>query len=103
MQASWERNYGKMGGPERTNGLGKSTDELDYTGETRAVYRELRDRKVALFIDKMKQGVWEMRYEMRAEVPGKFHALPVLGQAMYVPEIRANSAEVRIEVLDRAE
>jgi hypothetical protein len=41
-----------------------------------------------------------MRYDFRAEVPGKFHALPVLGQAMYVPEIRANSAEVRISVED---
>jgi len=44
--------------------------------------------------------VWEMRYELRAETPGKFHALPVLGQAMYVPEIRCNSNELRVEVLD---
>jgi uncharacterized protein YfaS (alpha-2-macroglobulin family) len=41
-----------------------------------------------------------MRYDFRAEVPGKFHALPVLGQAMYVPEIRANSAEIRVNVED---
>jgi hypothetical protein len=34
-------------------------------------------------------------------VPGKFHALPVLGQALYVPELRANSAEIRVEVTDR--
>ena len=39
-----------------------------------------------------------VRYEARAEVPGQFHALPLLGQAMYVPEIRANGAEVRIHV-----
>jgi uncharacterized protein YfaS (alpha-2-macroglobulin family) len=72
----------------------------DFTGRNRWVYQELRDRKVALFIDHLPQGVWEMRYDFRAEVPGKFHALPVLGQAMYVPEIRANSAEVRISVED---
>jgi uncharacterized protein YfaS (alpha-2-macroglobulin family) len=74
--------------------------ESDYTGRTRWVYQELRDRKVALFIDKLPEGIWEIRYDFRAEAPGQFHALPVLGQAMYVPEIRANSAEVRINVED---
>jgi len=74
--------------------------DADYTGRTRWVYQELRDRKVALFIDKLPEGVWEIRYDFRAEVPGQFHALPVLGQAMYVLEIRANSAEVRINVSD---
>jgi hypothetical protein len=77
----------------------EATDS-DYTGRTRWVYQELRDRKVALFIDKLPEGVWEIRYDFRAEVPGQFHALPVLGQAMYVPEIRANSAELRINVED---
>ena len=42
-----------------------------------------------------------MRYELGAEVPGDFHALPVLGHAMYVPEIRCNSEELRVCVLDR--
>jgi hypothetical protein len=62
------------------------------------VYQELRDRKVALFIDHLPQGKWEIRYTLRAEVPGQFHALPLLGQAMYVPEIHANGEEVRITV-----
>ena len=53
------------------------------------MHQELRDRKVALFVDKLPQGVWEIRYELRAEVPGSFHALPLMGHAMYVPEIRA--------------
>ncbi|MCS6804576.1 MAG: alpha-2-macroglobulin family protein [Acidobacteriota bacterium] len=73
----------------------------DYTRRRRWVYQELRDRKVALFIDKLPQGVWQIRYDLRAEVPGQFHALPVLAHAMYVPEIRANSAEVRIRVEDQ--
>ena len=62
----------------------------------------LRDRKIAMFLDKLPEGVWEIRYELRAEVPGQFHALPLLGHAMYVPEIRANGAETRLEVRDRA-
>jgi len=76
-------------------------DPADYTGRTRWVYQELRDRKVALFIDKLPEGVWELRYELRAEVPGSFHALPALGHAMYVPEIRCNGAEIRLRVEDR--
>ena len=70
------------------------------TGRQRWVYRELRDRKVALFIDKLPQGIWEVRYELRAEVPGAFHALPVTAEAMYVPEIRGNGREVRLSVVD---
>jgi len=76
-------------------------DETGFTGSTRRVYQELRDRKVALFIDHLPQGVWQIRYDFRAEVPGQFHALPVLGGAMYVPEIRCNSAELRVRVMDK--
>ena len=76
------------------------TSATDFTGRTRWVYQELRDRKVALFIDHLPEGVWQLSYEMRAESPGAFHALPVLGHAMYVPEIRTNGAEVRIKVVD---
>ncbi|MDB6124141.1 MAG: Large extracellular alpha-helical protein [Pedosphaera sp.] len=72
----------------------------DHTGRSQWVYQELRDRKIALFIDKLPEGVWEIKYDLRAEVPGQFHALPVMGHAMYVPEIRCNGAEVRITVED---
>jgi hypothetical protein len=79
---------------DRATGRGES----DYTGRRRWVYQELRDRKAAFFIDKLPQGVWEIRYDLRAEAPGTFHALPVLGHAMYVPEIRCNGVETRISV-----
>ncbi len=69
-----------------------------FTGRSRWVYQELRDRKVALFIDKLPEGIWEMRYDFRAEVPGTFHALPVVGHAMYVPEIRCNDQELRLVI-----
>lgn len=65
------------------------------------VYQELRDRKVALFIDRLPEGFWEIRYLLRAEVPGRFHGMPVLGHAMYVPEIRCNGEEIRLKVEDR--
>jgi alpha-2-macroglobulin len=71
-----------------------------FTNRTRWVYQELRDRKVALFLDRLPEGIWQLSYEMRAEAPGAFHALPVLGHAMYVPEIRTNGAETRVRVVD---
>jgi uncharacterized protein YfaS (alpha-2-macroglobulin family) len=77
-----------------------SMEAENFTGRSRWVYQELRDRKVALFIDKLPQGVWEIPYELRAEAPGQFHALPVLGHAMYVPEIRCNGEETRVVVKD---
>ncbi|HSS19745.1 MAG TPA: alpha-2-macroglobulin family protein [Pyrinomonadaceae bacterium] len=76
------------------------TAPQDFTGRSQWVYQELRDRKVAMFIDHLPEGIWQLSYEMRAETPGAFHALPVLGHAMYVPEIRTNGAEIRIKVLD---
>ncbi|MCI0416561.1 MG2 domain-containing protein [bacterium] len=91
-----ELKAGKAG----ANTISPLPDSGIYTGDTRWVYQELRDRKVALFVDKLREGIWEIRYDLRAEVPGKFHALPLLGYAMYVPEIRANSNEVRITVED---
>ena len=72
-----------------------------YTGRSRGLHQELRDRKVAFFLDQCPEGFWEIRYDLRAEAPGTFHALPLLAEALYVPEIRANGAEVRVQVLDR--
>lgn len=72
----------------------------DFTPNTRWIYQEMRDRKVATFIDQLPQGFWELRYVLRAEAAGRFHALPTLGHAMYVPEIRCNTAEQVVAVTD---
>jgi alpha-2-macroglobulin len=71
-----------------------------YTGRAHGVHQELRDRKVALFVSELDEGFWELRYDLRAEVPGRFTAMPLLAHAMYVPEIRANGRDLRVEVLD---
>ena len=78
-----------------------SSDDGDYTGKRLWVYQEQRDQKTASFIDHLSEGVWELRYEYRAETPGQFHALPVLGEAMYVPELRCNSDESLIGIDER--
>lgn len=73
----------------------------EFTGRSEGVYPEWRDRNAAFFVSRLPQGFWELRYSYRAETPGKFHALPVTAHAMYVPEIRGNSAEVRVDVAER--
>ncbi|HEX6044913.1 MAG TPA: alpha-2-macroglobulin family protein, partial [Pyrinomonadaceae bacterium] len=85
---------------DKSAALMNFVSQSDFTGRSRWVYQELRDRKVALFIDRLPEGVWQLSYELRAEAPGAFHALPVLGHAMYVPEIRTNGAETRVRVVD---
>ena len=64
----------------------------------RAIYREERDEKSVFFLDRMEAGTWEIRFGMRAVTPGDFRALPVQVEAMYVPEIRANSDARRVRV-----
>ena len=63
-------------------------------------YMELRDEKVTFFVPSLGRGDHLMRYRMRAEVPGVFHALPTTLFGMYVPELRANSHEHVIEIVD---
>lgn len=61
---------------------------------------ELRDEKVVFFIGLLEQGDSILRYKLRAETPGTFHALPTSGFAMYAPEVRAISDEMRLKIND---
>jgi uncharacterized protein YfaS (alpha-2-macroglobulin family) len=56
---------------------------------------ELRDERVAFFITHLAQGTQVIRYTLRAETPGSYHALPAHGYAMYAPEIAALADEWR--------
>jgi uncharacterized protein YfaS (alpha-2-macroglobulin family) len=62
---------------------------------------ELRDEKVVFFIGLLEQGEHILRYKMRAETPGHFHALPTSGFAMYAPEVRGISDEMRLKVTEQ--
>lgn len=62
---------------------------------------ELCDEKVAFFITYLTQGEHLIQYRMRAEIPGTFHALPTHGWAMYAPELRANSDENMLKIVDQ--
>ncbi|MCZ7646533.1 MAG: MG2 domain-containing protein [Planctomycetota bacterium] len=61
---------------------------------------ELRDEKVAFFATWLPKGEHRIAYKLRAEIPGVFHALPAHAQAMYAPEIRAISDEMRLGIKD---
>lgn len=61
---------------------------------------ELRDEKVVFFITSLMQGKHTVTYKMRVEVPGKFHTMPTNGYAMYVPEIKGISDELRVGIED---
>jgi len=61
---------------------------------------ELRDTKTAFFVDHLPQGTRVLRYRLRAEVPGAFHALPTNGYAMYAPDVRALSSGWHVTVGD---
>jgi len=61
---------------------------------------ELRDDRVLFFVQSLSPGDHVLRYRLRAEVPGQFLALPANGFAMYNPEIRANSSDKRIRIID---
>jgi len=74
-----------------------------WSGQQQPLHQEWRDRQVALFVDELPEGVWEIRYTLRAEAPGAFHALPAVGQAMYIPQIRGNSHEKRFKVTEALE
>jgi alpha-2-macroglobulin len=73
----------------------------ERTNNSIYVYQELRDQKIASFISKLPEGLYTITYELRAEVPGVYHALPVIAEAMYVPEIRGNSDEFRASIEDK--
>ena len=67
------------------------------------VFIEFRDEKVTMFASWVPQGKHALKYRLRAETPGKFHALPTVSEAMYAPLVRANSDEMRINIADKEE
>jgi uncharacterized protein YfaS (alpha-2-macroglobulin family) len=62
---------------------------------------ELRDDRVAFFITRLPQGKRLLSYRMRAETPGAFHALPLIGYAMYAPRVRCISDEGNLQIQDK--
>jgi uncharacterized protein YfaS (alpha-2-macroglobulin family) len=71
-----------------------------YTKNDLGAYVEFRDNRVVFFAKMLARGKHSVSYRMHAEIPGKFSALPTRGAAMYAPELKANSDELKIGVKD---
>lgn len=71
-----------------------------YTGNAMGAYMEFRDNRVVFFVTRLARGTHSVSYRMRAEIPGKFSALPTKAWAMYAPELKANSDEIKLQVKD---
>jgi uncharacterized protein YfaS (alpha-2-macroglobulin family) len=71
-----------------------------YTYEGLGAYREFRDNRTAFLVRALPLGKHNLTYRLRAEIPGKFSALPANANAMYAPELRANSDEMKLGVED---
>jgi uncharacterized protein YfaS (alpha-2-macroglobulin family) len=71
-----------------------------YTGNELGAYVEFRDNRVVFFVRQLARGKHSVSYRMRAETPGKFSALPTRAAAMYAPELKANSDEIKLRVED---
>ncbi len=71
-----------------------------YNGNDLGAYVEFRDERVAFFARTLARGKHSVSYRLRAEIPGRFHALPARAQAMYAPELRGNSDEIQLRIED---
>ncbi|SHJ40970.1 hypothetical protein SAMN02745216_01604 [Desulfatibacillum alkenivorans DSM 16219] len=71
-----------------------------YSGAGMGAYVEYRDERVAFFCRSVLRGTHNLSYRMRAEIPGRFSALPTKAHAMYAPELKANSGEIKLRVED---
>jgi uncharacterized protein YfaS (alpha-2-macroglobulin family) len=74
-----------------------------YTAGGLGAYVEFRDERVAFFMRTLARGKHSVSYRVRAEVPGLFSALPTNAYAMYAPELKANSDEMKLGITDAAE
>ena len=63
-----------------------------------SAYMEPRDKTVDFFIRALPRGTHTLRYQLRAEAPGTYQALPATAAAMYAPELRGNSEDMRLEI-----
>jgi len=71
-----------------------------YGNNEMGAYMELRDERVTFFVRRLARGKHSLSYRMRAEIPGKFSALPTKASAMYAPELKANSDEIKLKIVD---
>ena len=71
-----------------------------YQGNGLGAYAEFHDDHAAFFIQNMARGTHTLTYQVRAEVPGRFTALPASVAGMYAPELKGNSTDQWLVIED---
>ena len=71
-----------------------------YNGNELGAYVEFRDDRVNMFVGQLARGTHSVSYRMRAEIPGRFSALPTQISAMYAPELKGNSDEIKVRIVE---
>jgi uncharacterized protein YfaS (alpha-2-macroglobulin family) len=71
-----------------------------YTNNGLGAYTEFRDDRVSFFLRQLARGRNSVSYRVRAEIPGRFSALPARAYAMYAPELKGNSDEIKLQIED---
>ena len=71
-----------------------------YSNTGLGAYMELRDERVTFFVRALARGTHSLSYRLRAEIPGLFSALPTRIAAMYAPELKGNSEEIKLGITD---
>ena len=66
-----------------------------YNGNDLHAYMELRDERVCFFVQNLARGKHSVAYRLRAEIPGKFSALPTQASAMYAPNSKPTRTSSR--------
>jgi uncharacterized protein YfaS (alpha-2-macroglobulin family) len=72
-----------------------------YLPNDLGAYLEFRDERVSFLVRQLARGRHSVSYRLRAEIPGKFSSLPARISAMYAPELKGNSEEIKLEIRDR--
>lgn len=71
-----------------------------YTNNGLGAYTEFRDDRVSFFLHHLARGRHSVSYRVRAEIPGRFSALPTRAYAMYAPELKGNGDEIKLQIED---
>ena len=82
-------------------GLESVDIQSGYSGNSMGAYMEVHHERTSFFVRQLQQGEHSLSYRLRAEIPGSFSALPTMAEAMYAPELKANSDEIKIQVKDK--
>jgi len=80
-------------------------EPLDLTsgstwGDDLFAHLELRDEQVTFFAPYFAEGERTVRYRLRCETPGRFHALSATAEAMYAPFVRGSSSSDILTILE---